>query len=359
MPARRRTEIVAAAIATAVALAGCSDTPRTGGASASTVVEQAVTNLGRQSSIGMTFSVPITEAQARQIEAKSGGASLSPAGAKALTTGTVFVSETTGHGEAMDSSESRTDSADSYDVAMTIGSERPIEIRYVDQNLYARVDIAQLLGAVGQSSAPAASVEHELAQLDELVPGLSDLGQGKWVQVSHASLESLLSLLKQATGGNSLPSGAQIKSLRSQLLTILLTNTTFTTVGSSGGSTEYSATLQVHQLVTQIGPVVQRYISFLPGAGSTFSSGLSKLGGDIPAGQTAVVDLFVSGSHLQQAQLDLNQFAGKSKVGFPVPLRVSFTAPAPPAVPSGATPLDLSKLPAQLQQMMAGVTRAL
>jgi hypothetical protein len=351
-----RIPLLSAALGVLV-VAGCSSstTPKT----PQQAVEQAITALGQQSSLGARFSLGITAAQAQQISAKS-GSSITAAEAKALSEGSFFFDIQTGNGEALDSKQVATDTKTAFDIGLQLGSDAPIEVRYVDQNLYVRAQIGTLLSDVGQNPASASSFQSGLSKLDTYVPGLGALGQGQWVEATHASLHQLGTLLKQyeSSLGASQPSASQLQALSPKLRkdfdTSFQATSTYQNLGTSNGRTEYGLTLQVHNFLTQFGPELQTDLSSLPlGVGNTYGGDVSKAAAKVPVGQTAVLDLYVSNSKLDEADLDLNQFASaKDKMSFPVPLRVALSSPPQITAPSGATPLDLSKLPALIQQIV-------
>lgn len=344
-------------IGAGVALSACGSASKQGAAS---TVDSAISALGSSSSLNVEVSLGITPAQAQTLAGKS-GSTMTQSEATALSRGAIFFTTQTGHGEALDSKQALTDSNNAYDLGLQFGTQKPLELKYVNQNLYLRADANQLLTDLGQSPAKAAPLEKTLTQLNSVVPGISQLGGPNWVEVNHASLVSLEDLLKSASASNGAgqPSAAQIQStllqLRTDALNSLKANSTFTSLGTSNGRGEYAMTLEVHNFLTSFGPALQKDLSALPVVGQKFGSGFTKLEGRVPAGQTATAHLYTSGGKLSEIDVDLNQFAGKQKVNFPVPLRVAFTAPPAISAPSGATTLNLSNLPKLLQQLLGGL----
>ena len=324
-------------------------------------VSTAVGNLGKQDQIGVRFSIPITPAQAQQLAGKSGGSKLSPAELNAITTGVIFFSEKTGHGEALDSAQAQHDALDSYDFGLSIGSSTPVEFRYVDQAVYLRADLHQLLTDVGQPASKADAVTRMLPQIETYVPGITALGQGRWVELSHASIQSLAPTLKGleqqgASSGGTTPAAFQqsMLKLRSEIVGALQSNSTFTHVGTSGGREHYAVTVQLHNLVATVAPELESTFGSLPGVGSKIS-GLGAMAARVPAGRTAVIDTYISGNQLTEADLDINQFApAGQKAGFPVPIRMAIGS-ASISAPSGATELDVSKLPGLLSGIVGNI----
>lgn len=358
-PVRRRTLRLTSVmvIGAGVALSACGSASKQGAASS---VDSAISSLGSSSSLNVQLSLGITPTQAQALAAKS-RSTLTQAEATALSTGSVFFTTQSGHGEALDSKQALTDANNAYDLGLQFGTQKPLEIKYVNQNLYLRADASQLLTDMGQSPTKAASLEKTLTRLNSVVPGISQLGGPNWVEVNHASLVSLEDLLKSAAASNGAaqPSAAQIQStlaqLRTDALNSLKANSTYTSMGSTNGRNEYAVTVNVHNFLASFGPALQKDVSALPVVGSKLSSDLSKLDSKVPAGRTATADLYTSGGRLSEVDVDLNQFAGKQKVNFPVPLRVAFSSPPAISAPAGATTLDLSNLPKVLQQVIGGV----
>jgi hypothetical protein len=370
----KRTTYTAVAIAVGVAftLAGCSSGGH-GGSPAGNVtstmtpsaaVTTAVKNLGAQSSVEMVFSLGLTAAQVEELRKSGGGTPPTPAEAQALSTGSIFLTAATGHGEGLSSAAAQTDAQRSFDLGLTIGSDTPFEVRYVDQNLYLRVQIQKLLSDVGQNPTSASKFTSEVSSLNSVVPGLSSLAAGNWVEISHASLDSLGSTLKQAAGSTSSSSSpsslalseGQMARLAGQLVGALEANSTFTSLGSSSGRDEYSMTLNVSAFAKSALTIIQPLYSSIPVVGTKIGGSVDQAQAKIPANLSAMTDLFVSDNRLSEADLDANQF--EHKYSFPIPLKAVFSSPGAPAAPSGATNLDLSKLPALLGNLVSGLTKS-
>lgn len=305
-------------------------------------------NLGKQSSISLQFSVGVTPSQAQQIDK-----TITSQQAQAISTGSVFIDVQTGHGEALDSAQAKKDSATSFDVGLQIGSTTPVEFRYVGQNIYVKADISGLLTTLGLPTSDAAQFQSGLQSANTYVPGLSALGQGQWVEVSRASLQPFLGLVKGAGGSQSTQqTSSAANKLRSDLEAAFKSNTTFKADGTSGGRTHYQSITAIQPFVQQALTAFNNDISALPGGsliiGKVFS-GLSKDVTKIPAGLTATFDFFVQDNKVQEVDLDTNQF--EHKYSFPVPIKLVLGSATNITAPSGATQLDLSKLP----QLLGGL----
>ena len=360
-PGRRRSlrqcsVAAAGALAVGLTLAACGSAAQGGAADQTSqqAVNSAISALGKQSSLSVRVSIPITPERAQQLS-KKGGQALTPAQAQTVASGSLLLTERTGHGEALDSTQAQTDQANSYSVSLTVGSDTPVDVRYVGQSLYVRVQASKLASDVGQSPSRVSGLQSSLAQANLLVPGPSALGQDQWVEISHASLESLAPLRQaESQVGNLAGLEASATRLGADLGRALSANSTVARTVSSRAGDGYSVTVDAHGLLTALAPDIQSTLGALPKVGSSITSKINNAEGSIPAGQTAVIDVYVSNGALHQVDVDLNQFAGSDKVDFPVPLRLVFGFPGEVSAPTGAVQLDLSKLPSLFQGLTGG-----
>ena len=347
------------ALGLALVAGACSSAAKSNNASSNETPAQAVatglSGLGSQSSVRLSVSLPISAAQAEQLAGK-GSTGPTPAEAKALTESTLFFTEATGHGEAIDSTQAQTDAQDAFDFGWTAGSATPVEIRYVDQNLYVKVDVKQVLSTIGQNAAKGTQFTNQLSSLNGEIPGISAVAAGAWGEITHAGLLTLGAALKQSAGANANPSTLRSDAmrLRTEALAALKADSTIASLGSSKGRNEYSVTVQVATLVDTLGPELSSTFGNIPGLGSRIGNSINHTKLRIPAGQTAVVDVFVAGGKLSEADLDLNQF--QHSVSFAVPLRIEFSSPGTPSTPSGATNVDVSKVPGLLSGLLGGLS---
>lgn len=385
MPSRRRgmrlvSVATAGAVAATLSLAACSSSKssgspggtgntQTGSKSPQQAVYTAFGNVGKESGVRLTLSLPLSASQIQELGKSSSSPTMPPAEAQAISSGSIFLSVATGHGEALGSQQAAGDKDNSVDLGLTINGNTPLELRYVGQALYLHAQIAQLLSDVGQSNnASASKVGSMLQMADQYVPGLAALGQGKWVELSKQSLAALQPYLKQLEQQGQRPGGsstattvsqAQIRStltkLEADLKAAANGHVTYADLGHANGRTEYSATVDVSGFANSILPLLQRDLSGLPGVGSITSNDIAKAQRSIPPGQTAVADLYVSNNKLSEADLDVSQFMKKNKPSFAVPLRLAIDNPGQIAAPPGAVPLNLSKLPTLLQGLLGGL----
>jgi hypothetical protein len=322
-------------------------------------VNDSFANLGKQSEISVTASLGVSASQLQQIDS-----TITAPEAEAISTGSIFLYIQSGHGEALNSTQFTTDVDSSLALGLKIGSSVPVELRYVGQTLYLHADVASLFRSIGQPASAGAKFTNMLKSLDKYVPGLGALADGNWVKISQATLAELGSMLNQSSsstsGGSSTPTQSQllaaVQKLTTDLVTAFQNNSTYKDMGPTAtGLEHYQATLQVESFIQQAGTALSNDLGSLPGA----SAITGKLGGNIGKAasnasvpQTAVFDVYVQNGTAQEVDVDLNQFAGKNKVSFPVPLKVVFGSSPTISAPTGATALDLSGLP----QMLGGLT---
>jgi hypothetical protein len=373
----RVTTVLAAGALGTLALAACSSGAKNGtGATGNTktasespaqAVTAALHELGNQSSLSVTLSLPITAAQAQQLGGKRGSSSLTPSELQALTSGSIFFDVATGGGEPLNSKQAQTDGKNSIDLGLTVKGNTPVEIKYVDQNLYARLQVSQLLTDIGENPSAGHGFTSVLALAGQYIPGLSALGQGNWVEVSHQSLVALEPALKhlmqpaQSSGSNTSASTLNPQQTRSAVLKLvgdlesaLKTNTTFTNGSNVSGRTEYTATVDVSAVANAAIPILERDLQAIPQIGSSISGKLGQAQSKIKPGMTASADLYVRSGKLSEVDVDVAQFATKDKPSFQVPLRLAFGNPGSISAPTGATQLDTSKLPLVLGGLLGG-----
>jgi hypothetical protein len=360
--------VAAGALGAALALSACSSSPSskaggTGNSKTATeppasAVTTAFSDLSSQSSVSLTFSLGITAAQAEVLNAQTSGSKMTQPQLHALTTGSIVFEVATGGGEELSSAKAKTDRNSSFDLGLNMDGNTPFELRVVDQNIYLKTDVGQLGSDVGQTPQKTTSFTTLLQRLNQYVPGIDSLAAGKWVEVSHQSLAQLAPELKRLGQGTaSSPTTVNQAQARSAVLKLvddlenaLKANTTFTNLGTTGGRSEYGAVLNVSSLASAVIPVLQQDLQAIPSLGSTLGSRIGSLQSRVPPGKTASADVYVKDNKVSEVDLDLDQFMTK-KPPFPVPLRMIFGQPGPVSAPSGATMLDLSKLPSLLSSL--------
>jgi hypothetical protein len=329
-------------------------------------VSQALQNTTSASNLGVRISVNLTADQLQQLSKQGGGSEITAQEAQALANGSIFFDVSTGRGEPLNSQQAAKDNANDYDVGLTTttngATHTPVELRVVKQNFYLHLNLSQLESDTGQTSSSLSQLSTEAGKLNSDIPGISDLAAGKWVEVSHSSLQPLLDLLQMAEAGqggssNSTNLGALYPKLIQDVESAINTNSGTTKGASSGGRTEYNVTIKVKPLVEQIASIVQNDLNSLPGGlGTKYSSSISKAAGNIDSSQTLVMQTYVQDNKLQEIDIDLNQFAPPSQQAqFAVPIKITLGSSPSISAPSKPTPLDLSKLP----QMLGGMGASL
>jgi hypothetical protein len=351
--------MVAVSLVAVCCLAAC-------GTIAKLTTEQAVADsfsrLQNQSSISVAVSLGLTPKQIITLSEQNGDTPLPPKAAQSLSEVSIVFSMATGHGETFKTSKSDSDKANSYDIGLRIGGSMPVEIRYVDQTLYGRVQIPQLLQDFGQPASDGQKVETALARADRYVPGLAALAEGHWVSVSEASLQPLLGMLKTLGSSSGLGSQsssnstkASVQNLENNLKNAFKNNASFSNAGTSNGRTRYNVTVALKSFVEQAGPAVQSFVSSLPGdLGSKITNAdIAKAASKVPA--HATMELYVKNDKAQEIVVDVNQFApAKDKLPFAVPVQVLIGEPGPVQAPAGAAPLNLSNLGELFAGIMGG-----
>jgi hypothetical protein len=307
-----------------------------------------------QSGLNVTLSLGVTAQQLQQVAAGEGDLSrLTPQIASALVHTSLSVDFETGHGESITNKQTGTDGSDQFDLALQVRGGTPIELRYVGKTIYLKADVATLLADFGQPSSDAAKFQSELQSANSFVPGLTALGQGQWVSVPDSALAPYLKQLKSSVpAANSTAELKGLQNLVGQLRTALEQNTTYTNAGTHGGRTEYVVSLAAHSFVQQVQADLPAALSSIPGASGAARS-VSNLASKIPAGQTVVLDLWVSHDKAQEIDIDLNQFA--HKYSFAIPLRIVIGSGTSIATPHGATALNLSKVSSMLGGLLGGL----
>ncbi len=337
-----------------LALSACGTTTKTASTISATGpagdLAASVSALGSQSSIKATFSIPVTASQAAQLASMGPTKAPNTGFATALSTGSVFFAEQTGHGEPLDSTTASSDTGNSYDFGVTFASNTPLEIRYVGQSLYLHLQAPTLVSDLGQPASKATGLDNELLKLNADVPGLSALANGGWVEVSHETLAPLLRELKSfasfGAGSTSSNVSTALMGLRTNILAAIKANSTVTSLPSSGGRQEYAIDVKARPLAASVNSALNTAGGLIPSVGNKLG-GLSKSLASVPSTLVVTIDAYTSSGKLSEADLNLDQFATMTKPSFSVPLRMSVST-ATISAPSSATQLDLSKLPSML-----------
>jgi len=354
---KRVWAVLAVGALSASSLAACSTLAKL---TTKQAVGDSLSALQDQSSISFAFSLGLTPGQITQLADAHGGSGIPAPVAQTISESSIVLSFASGSGEELKSKQTEKDSADRFDFGLRIGSTMPLEVRYVGQALYARVQLTQLLSDFGQGQAAAAGIQSALQKGNQYVPGLEALGQGQWVSITKASLAPLLAIFKQLeTSSLGKSSVSQYKAgalqLEGDLKSAFKNNATYTNAGTSGGRTKYDVSVALQSFVQQAGTALETYLASIPGVGSKISSAdISKAASHVPA--NAQLQLYVKNNRAEEIDLDINQFLpAKDKAPFQIPVRLVIGQPGTISAPSGATQLDLSKIGTLISGMLGGL----
>ncbi len=341
---------LAAVAAAAVVLGACGSA-----APASAPPQQGVTrafhSLGSRSGIDVRISLGVTGEELRQMATTGGSGRLSPTAARDIASTSIVVDLNSGNGKPLNSIQARTNRHETFGLAVQVGTSAPVQLRYVGQTFYVRADLPALLNDLGQSATAAGGFQSALQGADAYVPGLAALGQGNWVSVPAEALRTVLNGLQtEIPGAAGAANSSNSGQLWSQIEKAFTANTEFAQVGTQRGRTHYMVRLAVRPFVQDLETSLPASLGSLPGA-SSLGKQINSAIGKIPAHQKVVADVWVSGNKVQEIDIDLNQF--DHKFSFAVPLRIVIGPGAPVVVPSGATPLNLSKVGGLLGGMLS------
>jgi len=350
--AKRFRTLGALGALTVVALAACGGGNPVAKATTGQAIGNAFSALEAQPGVKFTISLDVTPGQLAQMQKTDGGSGLTKDLASAISATSVVIDVHSGHGESLRQAGSKTspDKNGQFEISLLVNRDTPVDIRVVNQTLFAKVDAAHLLSSFGQDSGKAAPLTKAASEYNAVVPGISTLAQGGWVSVS---LDQFASIARQQAKSGALPPTASLSgSLFKDLGTVFNQNVSFVNAGTHNGRTEYTITAPVRQLAQQLVPMLTK-------DAGTSASGLSPLVAPvdaglakIPAGLKATVQLWVQNNKAQELDFDLNQF--DHKYAFPVPLKVVIAEGTAVQAPPGAKAIDLSPIAGLLSRGLAG-----
>ena len=350
---RRRGRLGVAVVAAGALLLGACGTP-----GAKLTPQQSVGKaLGaefNQSGVSLQVSIGLDGAQILQLAHATGGPDVTQSEANALAGTSIVVKLVGGHGESIQSTQFATDTANQLDLALLVNKSSSLELRYTGKTIYVRADLTTAIKEFGVSTSEAGTISRWLDQANQYLPGLSALGHGQWVAVPLASIESLLHQF-QSSGSASVPTAntSQIAKAEQQLKTIFTGNATYAFEGTHGGRAEYAVTVQVHNALQKLAQALSGVIPTAGVGALDPSKMISGIVDKVPADQTVVLQMWVSNGKAQEVDLDVRQF--DTSLPFAVPVRFVLGSASSIPAPTGATTLDLSKLPQILGQLFEGL----
>jgi hypothetical protein len=328
------------AVGGALLLAACGNTSSS--ASSQQTPTDAVSNLTSRSSLEMSVSLGLTQSQIQSLSSANGDTPVSASAAKSLSDGTVFFGIQSGHGESLDSSSFSSDTDNRSGLGATVGDATPVEIRAIDQTVYARIDPASV-SSLSSESGKSSDITSQLQQLSTVVPGLSALAKGDWVSVSQSQLKTLEQLggAGASTGSSSSLPEDQASQLWASLVSALKEHSTFTSQGTKDGQSVYDVTLDAKAFADQVGPEIQKSIASLPSSVTGKLPNVGSSTSSIPAGKTLTFTVFAKDGFATELNFDARQLGVKAD--FPVTVQIKFSE-TNISQPQGATSIDLSKL---------------
>jgi hypothetical protein len=292
----------------------------------------------------LQISLGVTAGQLLKInQIEHGGSSFTAEGASALSHASFVVDVYPGHGESIQSKQFQTDPNNQLELALEVHGTRPVEVRFLDGAVYARADLHRLLTDFGQNPSAASRAQRGLRKADGYLPGLAALADGRWVSVDRQQLAPLLKLGDPNASSNS-ATQARAGTLLDHLKSALINNTSYSNRGDHGGRTEYQLSVQARAVLQEISGDLSNLAGDAGGVTGRMTQSLSQALARAP--QTVVAQLWVKDNKAQELDIDINQFV--HKYPFAVPVRVLIAPGSLVAVPTGAIPLQLSKIPGLL-----------
>lgn len=231
--------------------------------------------------------------------------------------------------------------SDAEFIADIAGHEAAVEIKAVDQNLYARADVQTLMEEFGQDPAQLEEIRAQGEGLSITEPALA----GEWVGISNVD-----ELSQQLTGGQApTPDEATTEAFTEDMVTALENASEVTSEGEDDIGHHLVANVDVRELYTSFMDAIQKVSAGVPLGPLPDAS-------EIPEGDLRL-DVWVADDRVEQVVLDIIQigetFSGESAPEgvdeFAVRMDVNEFDETIEA-PEDATMLD----PSQLMQMLLG-----
>lgn len=310
---------------------------------------QAISNITSGDSATVTLKVGATAEQIKSFAAATGtSASDAPSDAAlALITG-ASVTFTT-HAESGDLKSASTTGKTDTDVAVNVGGGPVFDIRYIggSKQLFVKVDVPKIASLAHQTVPP------QIAQLgaSPQYAFIKDALAGKWLE-----LQGFSALAQQfgALAGRASASASAAPGVSEDFAAKLLSSLTADVTATDAGSTDQGEHLVLSAPLKKLAGDLETLISSVPG-GSLAGSRLPSLT-DVPD-KTVTIDAYVKDHALTSLSLDIVQFAPADKAskvaGQHLPIELDFSGAAgDTSAPSGASPVDLSKLAQQFGPLL-------
>ncbi len=264
---------------------------------------------------------------------------------KLLETLSLTIVEHTTNGKNLDQIKASTSSNslatanadEDLDIRLHSDGTTPVELRTVGDTLYARAALPELLREFGEKPSVAAKAQQELNQANAELPGLSALGQGRWVSMDT---KSILSAVPAQELPKQKASASEDKQLLAALKLALSDSANFTNLGDHGGRTEYQISISEKQFTTEF---LGKLPTQLRQATAELGLTTQKLNqAEAKLKSAVVLDVWVSHDKANEIDLGFRQFS--ASVPGDVGLRVMIGSGGPVAAPTGAVKLNVAPL---------------
>ncbi|HVU71697.1 MAG TPA: hypothetical protein VHE83_01930 [Mycobacteriales bacterium] len=320
------------------------------GGSAQATFTSAVAKVTSGDSATVTLRLGATEAQLKAFASETGQNGKLPSDtALALLTGGSITFAT--HAEAGDLKTAATTGKTDYDFAINAGGGPILEFRYLSgsKRAFIKLDVPKIATLSGKTVPPAIAQYGKTPQFSFLQDALA----GKWLELQ--GLPAIIQQFSTLAGGASAPA-SPAAGASGDVASKLLSTLTADVAATDAGSTDKGEHLVLAAPLQKLAADLQSITASVPG-GSLAGSRLTKLN-DVP-NRTVNVDAYVKDGALTTLSLDIVQFAPADKAstvaGQHLPIELDFASTAgDTGAPSGATPVDLSKLAAQFGPLLAG-----
>lgn len=341
---RTRTALAGLGVATALLVAGCGSNqggvaPLAG--SPKHQIQTAVQNLVAGDTLTAHLHLGADAHDLLTFASRVGGGGLNSQQAAAVAGVELTMTVHSTQGSLKDlstASKATADKAGQLDLTLSDQGQRYAELRVVDTNLYLQADVHGLMTVFG---APANAYAKALQSVKQAPPFVTDLLQGKWVELPGSQLTSFANRLRQEAGPSAFPTpnAAQGKQFLHGLITALGKDVTV----RSRGNDHYTLTANVRRVVgsfvssfTQVEPALRGQLSQLPMS-------------QVP-NRTITFQATTDSGKLSQLSFDFAQLTTQSGVPH-LPLDLDFdTASATVEAPSGTTTINLEQLFNELLQ---------
>ncbi len=341
MPRRVIGAVLAAAMGATV-LAGCG-----GGGSAGSGPTQSV-DRGIQADLNQTGLEMAVRIQGSTSDLGRAG-SLTPAQRQAILGSTLIVSVRSA-GSTPISRASAGSGANAFSIALTEGNDDLVDVRYIGDNLYARVQISQLAADYGVSGRSVSGFDSALSRAASVVSAARALEHGQWISVNVPAAETMVA--------NQLHVSPDLLPQLNPAELIGVVTAFFSGLEQSSKVTASTSPLPYLLTVNErsFAAGLSQALASAPGVSLIPSADrLRSAAGSIGANATAKVDADVSNGRLDRLELPAQQFGKGSKavVIMDITTNPSVTAPA------GATPVNLAQVGGLLGQLVKGGTGGL